>query len=98
MNLEDKIYKKRKVPKAFSRQLLRQRHLSAKQIEVLTGKRSSEVLNLSAPKDSERARKEPVLTRVYPYPIEPDVESGPVMIKVDEKCKKFISECNTDQK
>lgn len=94
MTTTDLIFKTRKIPKKFSKQLLKQKHLSPKQVSLLTGKTPSLIINLSIPR-TYPASKGAVLTRVYPFPFDLETEhSGPIFIQNDEKCETYIRSCN----
>ena len=90
MNIAKSIKKRIKLPVRVIKQLLKQKHLSPSQLELLTGIPASAVHNMSR----KNMKKPSQLTRYYPYPIGADMESGPVFIVNDDKCVEFISRHN----
>jgi hypothetical protein len=90
MNLAKSIKKRIKLPVRVIKQLLKQKHLSPGQLELLTGVPCSSIHNMSR----KNLKKPSQLTRCYPYPVGSDIESGPVFIVNDEKCVEFISRYN----
>ena len=90
MNLAKRIKKRTKLPIKLINQLLKQKHISPGQIQLLTGVAASAIHNMSR----KNIKKPSQLTRCYPYPIGLSFESGPIFILNDEKCLEFISRHN----
>jgi len=90
MTLPELVSRKRNLPLRFVRQLLKQRHLSPRQLAYLTGKQQASIINQTRPKF-----KKDSLTRVFPYPLQANEdESGPLFILVDEICLNYLKTCN----